>query len=170
MSAQSAVKNQTTSQPDANGAAGMTEAPYSVNFMVRHPDGFEMQFTLRAVDEADLMGRMEQLTSRLAELGYEPIRRNFRSDYKPASPAPSAEPPRTEGPTPPEPLFEDAWTGELTAGDAEPGTAAESASWCAIHNVEMARHERNGEVWYSHRAKGPNGEYWCKGKPARTAR
>ena len=30
--------------------------------------------------------------------------------------------------------------------------------------------ERDGEVWYSHKAQGDRGEYWCKGKPPRATR
>ncbi len=32
--------------------------------------------------------------------------------------------------------------------------------WCAIHNVAMKRHERDGQAWYSH--KTPDG-FWCRG-------
>ena len=33
-------------------------------------------------------------------------------------------------------------------------------SWCAIHNTQMKRHEKDGNVWHSHRA--PDGS-WCRG-------
>lgn len=33
--------------------------------------------------------------------------------------------------------------------------------WCPIHNQPMQRHQRGGEVWYSHKtAEGT----WCRGK------
>ncbi len=32
--------------------------------------------------------------------------------------------------------------------------------WCAFHQVEMRRREKDGKVWYSHK----DGEMWCKGK------
>ena len=35
------------------------------------------------------------------------------------------------------------------------GTAPEH--FCSVHNVEFRRHEKNGNVWYSHK----NGNSWC---------
>jgi hypothetical protein len=32
--------------------------------------------------------------------------------------------------------------------------------WCAIHGVQMKRHEKDGAFWYSHRL--PDGS-WCRG-------
>ena len=40
------------------------------------------------------------------------------------------------------------------------GTA--SASFCTIHNVEMKRREKDGQVWYSHKIAGT--EDWCRGQ------
>jgi hypothetical protein len=37
------------------------------------------------------------------------------------------------------------------------------ANWCPIHQVEMRQHEKNGQVWYSHK----DGEAWCRGKVAK---
>ncbi len=33
--------------------------------------------------------------------------------------------------------------------------------WCPIHQCKMARHEKDGHAWFSH--KGPDGD-WCRGK------
>ncbi len=33
-------------------------------------------------------------------------------------------------------------------------------SWCAIHNVQMKAHTKDGNTWYSHKA--PDGS-WCRG-------
>ncbi|MEE9145792.1 MAG: hypothetical protein V3U27_00140 [Candidatus Tectomicrobia bacterium] len=33
--------------------------------------------------------------------------------------------------------------------------------WCSIHQTEMRRHEKNGDVWYSH--KDAETDRWCKG-------
>jgi hypothetical protein len=38
---------------------------------------------------------------------------------------------------------------------------AEDPGYCKTHRVAMKRHEKNGEVWYSHKA--PDGS-WCRGK------
>ena len=40
------------------------------------------------------------------------------------------------------------------------GTA--SASFCTIHNVEMKRREKDGQVWYSHKIAGTEND-WCRG-------
>ena len=40
-----------------------------------------------------------------------------------------------------------------------PGVSAEG--WCAIHQVQMPRNEKDGRSWYSHRADDGS---WCKGK------
>lgn len=154
-------KNQT---PSETVDIGMSEAPYSVNFLARNPNGFEMQFTLRATGENDLFEHIESVTARLLQGGFEPIGRSFgRSESRPA--ARVSETPKVEPPVASAPLFEDAWTG----GEIEEAPQ-DSASWCSIHNVEMRRYERDGEVWYSHKAQGERGEYWCKGKPMRSTR
>jgi hypothetical protein len=41
-------------------------------------------------------------------------------------------------------------------------TAQPSGGWCAVHNVQMRRNEKDGRSWWSHQA--PEGG-WCKGKP-----
>lgn len=159
-------------QSQATGAEALvSEAPYSVNFLARSPDGFEMQFTLRTIDQEGLLTRMQELTGQLLEAGFEPIARGYgRSESRAAIPRP-VEPAKQETPLPlePAPLFDDAWTGD--EAEADKATAAhDSPSWCPIHNVEMRRYERNGEVWYSHKAQGERGEYWCKGRAAKTSR
>jgi hypothetical protein len=37
---------------------------------------------------------------------------------------------------------------------------------CPIHHVAMRRREKQGDVWYSHKAINPDTgeEYWCRGK------
>ncbi len=158
-------KNQTQAEPVETG---MSEAPYSVNFLARNPNGFEMQFTLRATSEDALFEHVESVTARLTQSGFEPIGRSYtRSESKSYTPQKAAEPPKPAEPPPAqEPMFEDAWTG----GEMEAESPQDSPSWCPIHNVEMRRYERGGEVWYSHRVQGDRGEYWCKGKPQRTAK
>lgn len=46
---------------------------------------------------------------------------------------------------------------------AEPPKLADGAvdpTWCAIHGVAMKRHEKDNQVWYSHKV----GDSYCKGK------
>ncbi|MGB8645440.1 MAG: hypothetical protein WCF84_09395 [Anaerolineae bacterium] len=152
-------KSQSPAQADPAAEPDMNEAPYSVNVFTRNPGGFEMRFTLRAMSEAALFQRVESLIGRLLQSGYEPSGRGV--DRREGGSA-LARAPEPQSPLPmAEPLFDDAWTG----GEMEAELPQESASWCPIHNLEMRRYERNGEVWYSHKAQGDRGEYWCKGKP-----
>jgi len=43
---------------------------------------------------------------------------------------------------------------------AAPAPDPNAPDWCAIHGVQMKRHEKGGQVWYSH--KTPDGS-WCRG-------
>jgi outer membrane murein-binding lipoprotein Lpp len=45
---------------------------------------------------------------------------------------------------------------------APPAAQSQSADAhkCVKHGVEMMRHEKNGQTWYSHQ----DGEKWCRGK------
>ena len=43
-----------------------------------------------------------------------------------------------------------------------PADGTASASFCTIHNVEMKRREKDGQVWYSHKIGGT--EDWCRGQ------
>lgn len=44
------------------------------------------------------------------------------------------------------------------SGNGNKGQADEAA-WCTIHNCQMKRREKNGQVWYSHKV----GDKYCKG-------
>ena len=45
------------------------------------------------------------------------------------------------------------------------GSAPAAPAWCDIHQCEMQRHDKEGDVWYSHSAKRQDGsKYFCKGK------
>lgn len=36
---------------------------------------------------------------------------------------------------------------------------------CPLHSAKMTRREKQGDVWYSHKAYSPDGaEYWCRGE------
>ena len=57
---------------------------------------------------------------------------------------------------------------EMGATPTARGTRGNGAApkVCPVHHVEMRRHERSGQVWYSHKAINPDTgvEYWCKGE------
>lgn len=40
-------------------------------------------------------------------------------------------------------------------------STASSGKWCALHDCELKRFEKDGRVWFSHKA--PDGS-WCRGK------
>lgn len=45
----------------------------------------------------------------------------------------------------------------------KPSEEPTDLSWCSIHNCKMKRHEKNGDIWYSHKTK----DGWCRGQPER---
>jgi len=54
--------------------------------------------------------------------------------------------------------------GRLTHGTAGMSSkGSPDPSWCPIHKVKMKRREKNGGVWYSHKAK----DGWCRGQAER---
>ncbi len=120
----------------------MTEAPYSANFRARDAQtGFEIQFTVRAVTEDAFFARLSRILDRLTEQGYLAAggRRESAAESLPALA-------REPAPAPP--------AASAAESEARP-------DWCSIHNVQMRRHEKDGEVWYSHRTEEGT---WCKGK------
>lgn len=57
-------------------------------------------------------------------------------------------------------------TGNGNGGGGNGGGANGDPKICPIHHVAMQRREKNGDVWYSHKAVNPEtgAEYWCRGK------
>ena len=50
---------------------------------------------------------------------------------------------------------------QVTAPAPMLANGAEDPGYCRIHGCAMKRHEKNGEVWYSHKDAGGA---WCRGK------
>lgn len=44
-----------------------------------------------------------------------------------------------------------------------PQDGSASSTWCTIHECEMGRHEKHGDVWYSHKIAGTEND-WCRGE------
>ncbi|GAG14678.1 unnamed protein product, partial [marine sediment metagenome] len=42
-----------------------------------------------------------------------------------------------------------------------PADGTASSTRCTIHNCDMKRREKEGQVWYSHKIEGT--EDWCRG-------
>lgn len=49
--------------------------------------------------------------------------------------------------------------GLPTGGKSNGNGATNPAAFCTIHNVTMKRHEKDGQIWYSHKV----GEDYCRG-------
>lgn len=47
--------------------------------------------------------------------------------------------------------------------NSKPAGGEKSKGWCPIHEVQMKRHEKDGQAWYSHKDDTTGGE-WCNGK------
>lgn len=59
-------------------------------------------------------------------------------------------------------------TAKPTPMSGGSGADDSANTWCEIHECDMQRHEKEGEVWFSHRAKRQDGsQYFCKGKKVR---
>jgi hypothetical protein len=55
--------------------------------------------------------------------------------------------------------------------DARGAEEEEVDSFCELHGVDMTPHEKDGEIWYSHKAKRKDGSpYWCRGKAEKRSR
>ena len=127
---------------NGNKAAQLfSEAPASWNTRYLDPNGFECQITLRGENGSELLEKARLAIAFLLEHGCTPYA--YRS-----------------APRPSENKGEGTKNGNGTHGTSGPNGTDANPSWCAIHGCEMKRWERDGRVWYSHKA---NGE-WCRGK------
>lgn len=112
-----------------------SEAPasWNVKYLL---NGYDCMLTIRGESGAELLPKTLKALEWLTANGAEPTR---------ISPA--------------------TYNGNGTAAGkpAEPPKLADGSidpTWCAIHGVAMKRHEKDGQVWYSHKV----GDSYCKGK------
>lgn len=112
-----------------------TEAPVSFNVKASY-QGYDVMLTVRDTDTKRLMDRAIKTLEWLQEHGFEPTARQNGSNGAQKAVQTPVEPP--------------------TLPDGTPDPA-----WCPIHHVAMKRREKDGQVWYSHKA--PDGT-WCRGK------
>ena len=108
-----------------------TEYPASVTVKF-YSKGFACDLTLRAETGGDVLTRLDQALTWLTQHGA----------------APHGEPEKQ-----PEPAPAHQAAPTLASGLPDP-------AWCSIHNCTMTRHEKDGQVWYSH--KTDTGTY-CRG-------
>jgi hypothetical protein len=115
-----------------------SEAPASWNTRYIDPNGFECQITLRGENGSELLEKAANAIAYLLQNGCAPY--TFRPGIR-----------QTENKT-----------GEAKNGKPQSNGNGNSdnPSWCAIHQCEMKRWEKDGRVWYSHKVDGQ----WCTGK------
>jgi hypothetical protein len=124
----------TDQNPQTNGKThSHQEAPasWNVKYLMQ---GYDCLLTIRAESAKELLDGTPKVLAWLQANGAEPT----RPSYQPASPngqASSTEPPK------------------MPDGSTDP-------TWCAIHSIAMKRHEKDGQVWFSHKV----GDSYCRGK------
>jgi hypothetical protein len=113
------------------------EAPASWNTRYVDPAGFDCQLTLRDTSGSALLKKAGAALKALIDDGCTPYYPKYNGGNGNSAVAASkpAEAPK------------------LADGSVDP-------AWCAVHGVAMSRHEKDGQVWYSHK----DGENYCKGK------
>jgi hypothetical protein len=112
------------------------EAPASWNTKYVDPNGFECQITLRGETGSDLLEKAANAINYLLKNGCTPFVYYRNGSQKPATK-----------------------TDESKKEDIKPD-GKDNPAWCPIHECEMKRWDKNGRVWYSHKADGE----WCSGK------
>jgi len=112
------------------------EAPASWNTKYVDPNGFECQITLRGETGSDLLEKAANAINYLLKNGCTPYVYYRNGSQKPATKA-----------------------DESKKEDIRPDDK-DNPAWCPIHQCEMKRWDKNGRVWYSHKADGE----WCSGK------
>ena len=122
------------------------EAPASWNTKYVDPNGFECQITLRGESGSELLEKANNAIAYLLQNGCTPYVYT-RYGSRPAE-------------TKPDDPKNGKDQGNGTNGTNGSNGTNSNLSWCPIHQCEMKRWERDGRVWYSHKADGE----WCKGK------
>ena len=114
------------------------EAPASWNTKYIDPNGFECQITLRGESGSELLEKAANAIRYLIENGCTPYvyyRNGTRQVESKTDEVKKAETPTN-------------------------GSNEDNPAWCPIHQCEMKRWDKDGHVWYSHKADGE----WCRGK------
>jgi hypothetical protein len=126
------------------------EAPASWNTKYLSSEGFVCQITLRADSGRELLEKAQLAIAHLIETGctpcetlaFRPKNNGNGNGHKPTS---ASEPAHV--------------TNSAPSTNSNNGNG--NALLCSIHNVEMRRFEKNGQVWFSHKTEDG---IWCSGK------
>ena len=111
------------------------EAPASWNTKYITPDGFECQLTLRGNTGQEVLDKAHGALAFLDQAGCKPISNGRAYTHAPVD---NIAPPKSNG----------------------NGSNGDGRGWCPIHQCQMKRWEKDGRVWFSHKA----GDQWCTGK------
>jgi len=112
------------------------EAPASWNTKYVDPNGFECQITLRGESGSELLEKAANAVHYLIDNGCTPYV-YYRNGTR------QVESKGNEG-----------------KKDDVLSNGTDNPAWCPIHQCEMRRWDKDGRVWYSHKADGE----WCRGK------
>lgn len=120
----------------------VTEAPASWNTKYVTPDGFVCQLTLRGETGKDLLEKANAALTWLKENGFLPCENNgFRLCNNGSKSDDNIQP--------------------IANSHSNNGNNnVHAANWCPIHQCEMKRWEKDGKIWFSHKAESG----WCTGK------
>jgi hypothetical protein len=112
------------------------EAPASWNTKYVDPNGFECQITLRGESGSELLDKAANAINYLLKNGCTPYMYYRNGSRQPESKV------------------------EESKKEDVKNDGKDNPSWCPIHQCEMKRWDKDGRVWYSHKADGE----WCRGK------
>ncbi len=102
-----------------------------------HQPVFTVRTDLTAEEYSKQWKQVKRAEADLKAWGAKPI-----IDYRHGAPAPAA-------------------SGGKSKPAEDEGEESQDPGWCSIHEVDMTKHKKDGQIWYSH--KLPDGE-WCRGK------
>ena len=116
-------------------------------------NGIEMLLTLRAGDDQQLFNRIGRVLPRIEEkLESQRLQREQANQEREQRQAEQQQVQQTQG------------HGGNGGSNTSPITTSlpdDDEGWCNRHQSPMYRHEKNGDVWYSHRTDDST---WCRGK------
>ena len=122
-----------------------TESPVSWNTRYVAPEGFECQLTLRGESGQEVLEKAHAAINYLLANGCTPSVRNHASGNGVSTNGTESE------------------ESHAHPVDNPNGGNGHDRSFCPIHQCQMKKWEKDGRVWYSHKA----GDAWCSGKAKR---